>query len=129
MDSRLPDVKNEEVVIKCVTVHKAKGLEYGAVILPYCSSSINVMKRTDMNVSIINEDRLRVGYQIKVPNDGGTLVFQNDFFDESMEKNERMREEARILYVAMTRAIRSFSWIALDNTKNKCWQNLVWEGM
>ena len=127
VDSRIPDVKNEDIIIKCVTVHKAKGLEYGSVILPYCSSSINVMKRTDMNVSVINEDGLRVGYQIKVPNDGGTLVFQNEFFDESMEKNERMREEARILYVAMTRAIRSFSWVALDNKKNKCWQNLVWE--
>ena len=127
VDSRIPDVKNEDVVIKCVTVHKAKGLEYGAVILPYCSSSINVMKRTDMNVSVINEEGLRVGYQIKVPNDGVTLVFQNDFFDESMEKNERMREEARILYVAMTRASRSFSWIALENKNNKCWQNLVWE--
>ena len=38
-----------------------------------------------------------------------------------------MREEARILYVAMTRAIRSFSWISLDNKKTMCWQNLVWE--
>lgn len=127
VDSRVPDMKNEEIIIKCVTVHKAKGLEYGAVILPYCSSSINIMKRTDMNVSVVNGEIIRVGYQIKVTDDSGTIVYQNSFFDENFEKNERMREEARILYVAMTRAIRSFSWIALDGKKNKCWQNLLWE--
>ena len=52
VDSREPDTsKEKEAVVRCVTVHKAKGLEYGAVILPYCSTSINTMKRTDMNVS------------------------------------------------------------------------------
>lgn len=127
VDSRIPDMKTEDVIIKCVTVHKAKGLEYGAVILPYCSSSINIMKRTDMNVSITNGEDIKVGYQIKIPDDTGTLVYQNSYFDESLEKNERMREEARILYVAMTRAIRTFSWIAFDGKKNKCWQNLLWE--
>ncbi len=129
VDSREPDTSEEEdVIVRCVTVHKAKGLEYGAVILPYCSTSINTMKRTDMNVSVLREDNMiKVGYQIKFEADHVTTVFQNDFFDESLEKNERMREEARILYVAMTRAIRSFSWIALENKKNKCWQNLIWE--
>lgn len=38
-----------------------------------------------------------------------------------------MREETRILYVAMTRAIRTFSWIALSGKNSKCWQNLIWE--
>lgn len=129
VDSREPDISREEgVIVRCVTVHKAKGLEYDAVILPYCSTSINTMKRTNMNVSVLNEDnKTKVGYQMKFEADHVTTVFQNDFFDESLEKNERMREEARILYVAMTRAIQSFSWIALENKKNKCWQNLIWE--
>lgn len=129
VDSREPDIsREEEVIVRCVTVHKAKGLEYDAVILPYCSTSINTMKRTNMNVSVLNEDnKTKVGYQMKFEADHVTTVFQNDFFDESLEKNERMREEARILYVAMTRAIQSFSWIALENKKNKCWKNLIWE--
>ena len=55
VDSRLPDVKGQEYVIKCVTVHKSKGLEYGSVILPYCSAAINIMKRSDINVSVVNE--------------------------------------------------------------------------
>lgn len=124
VDSRLPDVKGQEYVIKCVTVHKSKGLEYGSVILPYCSAPINIMKRSDINVSVVNENGIKVGYQIKTDDD----IYQNDNFDESMEKSERMREETRILYVAMTRAIRSFSWISLNGKNSKCWQNLIWEG-
>lgn len=50
VDSRLPDVKGQEYVIKCVTVHKSKGLEYGSVILPYCSAAINIMKLRDDNL-------------------------------------------------------------------------------
>ena len=123
VDSRLPDVKGQEYVIKCVTVHKSKGLEYGSVILPYCSAAINIMKRSDINVSVVNENGIKIGYQIKTEDDR----YQNDYFDESMEKGERMREETRILYVAMTRAIRSFSWIASNGKNSKCWQNLIWE--
>lgn len=127
VDSRMPEVKGDEIIVRCVTVHKSKGLEYGSVILPYCSASINMMKRVDMNVSVAHKKAVEIGYQIKVNNDGSTDVYQNDFFNEELEKNERMREEARILYVAMTRAIRSFSWIELANKKTKCWQNIIWE--
>ncbi|MCI8981967.1 MAG: UvrD-helicase domain-containing protein [Hungatella sp.] len=123
VDSRLPDMKGEEYVIKCVTVHKSKGLEFGSVILPYCSTAINVMKRSDINVSVVNENGIKVGYQIKTDDDR----YQNDYFDENMEKSERMREETRILYVAMTRAIRTFSWISLNGKNSECWQNLIWE--
>ena len=123
VDSRLPDIKGEDYIIKCVTVHKSKGLEYGSVILPYCSAAINIMKRSDTNVSVVNENGIKVGYQIKTDDD----IYQNNYFDESMEKSERMREETRILYVAMTRAIRTFSWISLNGKKSKCWQNLIWE--
>ena len=129
VDSRMSEVDSDEIIIRCVTVHKSKGLEYGAVILPYCSSAINIMKRADMNICVFNErdSAAKIGYQIKVKNNETETVFQNDLFNEDLEKNERMREEARILYVAMTRAIRSFSWISLDNKKTMCWQNLVWE--
>ena len=97
------------------------------MILPYCSFSIDRMKKTDMNVSVYSEGEIHIGYQMKIENDRQNVVFQNDYFDEDLEKNERMREEARILYVAMTRAIRSFSWIALDNKNGNNWQNLIWE--
>ncbi len=127
VDSReLENEESDEVVIRCVTVHKSKGLEYGAVILPYCSFAIDRMKRTDMNVSVFPGEDVRIGYQIKFDVDHTKATYQNDIFDEGLEKNERMREEARILYVAMTRAISSFSWILLESKHGNCWQNLIW---
>ena len=127
VDSReLKNAESNEMVIRCVTVHKSKGLEYGAVILPYCSYAIDRMKRTDMNVSVFSEEDVKIGYQIKFDVDHAKETFQNNIFDESIEKNERMREEARILYVAMTRAISSFSWIELEGRRGNCWQNLIW---
>lgn len=128
VDSRVLDTEeSEDIVVRCITVHKAKGLEYGTVLLPFCSFSIDSMKRTDINVSVFSDQEVKVGYQIKLDADQTKLIYQNDIFDENLEKNERMREEARILYVAMTRAICSFSWISLDNKKGNCWQNLIWE--
>ena len=50
---------------------------------------------------------------------------QNDFYDEIIEKSEKAREEARVLYVAMTRSIRSFSWIEIQGKHNLSWQNLI----
>ena len=85
------------------------------------------MKRTDMNVSVFPEKDVRIGYQIKLDIDHVEATYQNNHFDENSEINERMREEARILYVAMTRAISSFSWISLENKRGNCWQNLIWE--
>ena len=42
VDSRVPEPQNtDDIIVRCVTVHKSKGLEYGSVILPYCSASIN----------------------------------------------------------------------------------------
>ena len=128
VDSREAEIKtSEDILVRCVTVHKAKGLEYGAVILPFCSFPIDRLKRTDMNVSVFSKDNVKVGYQIKYNIDQAMVTYQNDIFNENLEENERMREEARILYVAMTRAICSFSWISLENKNGHCWQNLIWE--
>ena len=81
------------------------------------------MKRSSVNVSVIDDGGIKVGYQIKTDDD----TYQNDFFDESLETSERAREEARILYVAMTRAIRNFSWIVFKGKRHLCWQNLIRE--
>lgn len=112
------DQKN--AVVKCLTVHKSKGLEYGYVILPFTDLSINRLKRTGMDV-IIREDN-HIGYNFKV-SDGVTM--HNNYFDEKEEKTEKQKEETRVLYVAMTRSRKGFSWIELENNKKVSWQSLL----
>ena len=69
----------------------------------------------------------KVGYKINSNYDHTKIHYQNNNFDETLEINERTREEARILYVAMTRAIRNFSWICLDSSSNESWQKRIRE--
>lgn len=124
VDSRTPAQKEDEAAIQCITVHKAKGLEYGHVIMPFCSASMNFIKKTQLHISTTkHQDRYRIGYSMSVGDSGETV--QNDFYDEIIEKSEKAREEARVLYVAMTRSIRSFSWIEIQGKQNLSWQNLI----
>ena len=124
VDSRTPPKESEELPIQCITVHKSKGLEYGHVILPFCSSAIDYIKKTQLHISTQkNGERVNIGYSLNV-GDGASPV-QNSYYDDDVEKAEKSREETRILYVAMTRAIRSFSWIELQGKQNLSWQNLI----
>ena len=124
VDSRVPAQNEEEAAIQCITVHKSKGLEYGHVIMPFCSASMNFIQKTQLHISTTkHQDRYRIGYSMSVGDSGETV--QNDFYDELIEKSEKAREEARILYVAMTRSIRSFSWVEIQGKQNLSWQNLI----
>ena len=124
VDSRTPASNEDEAAIQCITVHKSKGLEYGHVIMPFCSASMNFIKKTQLHISTIkHQDRYRIGYSMSVGDSGETV--QNDFYDEIVEKSEKAREEARVLYVAMTRSIRSFSWVEIQGKQNLSWQNLI----
>ena len=124
VDSRTPASPEDEAAIQCITVHKSKGLEYGHVIMPFCSASMNFIKKSQLHISTTrHQDRYRIGYSMSVGDSGETV--QNDFYDETIEKSEKAREEARVLYVAMTRSIRSFSWIEIQGKQNLSWQNLI----
>lgn len=124
VDSRIPAQDEEEISIQCITVHKSKGLEYGHVIMPFCSASMNFIKKTQLHISTTkHQDRYRIGYSMSVGDSGETI--QNDLYDEIIEMSEKAREETRVLYVAMTRSIRSFSWIEIQGKQNLSWQNLI----
>ena len=124
VDSRTPASNKDEVAIQCITVHKSKGLEYGHVIMPFCSASMNFIKKAQLHISTTKyQGRYRIGYSLSVGESGE--IIQNDFYDEDAEKSEKAREEARVLYVAMTRSIRSFSWIEIQGKQNLSWQNLI----
>ena len=122
VESRRPPEDTDEIPIQCVTVHKAKGLEYGHVILPYASFRMDYVKSSRLHVNAAQTPNgVQIGYSLSIGKD----VLQNNYYDPNAEEMEKGREEARILYVAMTRAIRSFSWIELQSRKGLCWQNLI----
>jgi ATP-dependent exoDNAse (exonuclease V) beta subunit len=117
--SSIDNESEEDIVIKCITVHKSKGMEYGHVVLPYASFVMDKVKNTDLHLTATPNS---VGYSLKI---AGSERVENDKFSTQIENTERSKEEARVLYVAMTRAIRSFSYIAVEGQNSLNWQSLI----
>lgn len=122
-ECRFPTQGEKDIRILCTTVHKSKGLEYGYVILPFASYAMEKPKRTGMDIIIgLHGD---IGYSFQYEDN---RVLRNNNYDYAQEAAERLKEETRILYVAMTRAIRAFSWVELRSSRSLSWQALLREG-
>lgn len=110
------------IKILCSTVHKAKGLEYGTVIIPYTEDSIGDLGKNKLEVDW-NENKL--SYYIRFSKD---VEEYNSYYDEKSESNNEIKEETRVLYVALTRAIRNCVWLNdVDNVADISWSSLLEE--
>lgn len=109
-----------EIRVVCSTVHKSKGLEYGTVILPYTSADL----RSERSKKIETEwSGNGLSYFIRFDKHGDEY---NSFYDDQSSISEQINDETRILYVAMTRAIREFIWFKdLDNEPADSWGNYL----
>lgn len=105
--SRDVDTDSGSVRVICTTVHKSKGLEYGTVILPVTDTAINKRPQRGVEVSYdkIN-DAEKVGYCFYWYGDR----YSSALYDTEIEDGKLERENTRLLYVAMTRAIDNFIW-------------------
>ncbi len=86
-------------VVKVMSIHSSKGLEFPVCIVANCSRKFNKMKE-----SVLLNSNLGIGVKLK----DKTLMrqysnLQRDAVSLEMER-ENMSEELRVLYVAMTRA-------------------------
>lgn len=119
--------ENSEVNrLSILTIHKAKGLEFDQVFLPDTNRLFINSLRTDI---IVKDNSL--GYKILL-NKGRSFV--NDIYRTSIseEKKEDIGEEARLLYVALTRAKKLVIVDAPEQTNNytvKNWGDLIARGL
>jgi len=121
-DENEPSIKDEkikETFLQIVTVHSSKGLEYHTVLIPFTGRKYR-FDRTEM---ILNDNKTKAGWYIK----NKALCLASDNFNDLnlLEDKQVEKEEARLFYVAMTRA-RERLWI-IKNTKEKQfnWTELV----
>lgn len=101
--------EEKEVPILCMTIHKSKGLEFGTVILPFLDRNLEKEKMNQIEVDL-NEKGF--GYSIKQMEYQNLILQRNTPFQSDAEGQEQISEEVRILYVAMTRAIRKLIWLS-----------------
>lgn len=85
-------LESDADLVKVVTVHKSKGLEYPVVCLPFACSFRKVERRWTR--------------YLKLADAAGTRAVKLDYDDDDLERadHERLREDLRLFYVALTRA-------------------------
>ncbi|GAB2560378.1 exodeoxyribonuclease V subunit beta [Rhodanobacter koreensis] len=102
-DEQIVRLESEAALIKVVTIHKSKGLEYPLVLLPFVCS-LREVKPGDSFVWHDREDR-------------PALDLQPSSFAFEQAQRERLQEDLRLLYVALTRA-RHICWLGVANLKD-----------
>ena len=97
-DEQVVRLESDADLVKVITIHKSKGLEYSVVCLPYGTSFRKKDRRITSFVNLADEDGNR---HLR-------LEFDND--ELALADRDRLREDLRLLYVALTRARHSL-WV------------------
>jgi len=99
-DERVLRLESDAELVKVITVHKSKGLEYPLVYLPFAVSARKTDKRNRTFFEYVDEE-------------GGRRI-DLALSDEALQAVDRARleEDLRLLYVALTRA-RHFLWLGV----------------
>lgn len=102
-DDSLLRLESDSDLIKVVTLHKSKGLEYPLVFLPFICS--------------FREITAKQGY-FRYHGEDGELRIElgNDDAARQQADNERLQEDLRLLYVGLTRA-RHACWLGIAALK------------
>ena len=101
VDEQVLRLESDAELVKVVTIHKSKGLEYPLVFLPFIAHSRPVKK----------------GEPVRLHRDGKSVWVMNPDEDELQQADrERLGEDLRLLYVALTRA-RHACWLGLADLK------------
>jgi exodeoxyribonuclease V beta subunit len=99
-DEAILRLESDEELVRVVTIHKAKGLEYPLVFLPFICGFRAITRRNTLVAQYHDEK--------------GRLYKRPDPTDEelSLADRERLAEDLRMLYVAVTRA-RHACWLGV----------------
>lgn len=106
--------------LQCMTIHKAKGLEFDYVIMPKLTNPF--IRKRDVELRVY--ERGYIGYKVYIEED----EYKNSNYSKEKEDKEKIGEETRLLYVAMTRCkeklfLNAAGIIASEGQNN--WKNLI----
>ena len=99
-DDQILRLESDQALVRVVTIHKAKGLEYPLVFLPFICSFRKVTAANSAMVKIHDKDGVV------------RMVVNPKKEDLETADQERLAEDLRILYVALTRACHA-CWLGM----------------
>ncbi|MEZ0536421.1 helicase-exonuclease AddAB subunit AddA [Caldicellulosiruptoraceae bacterium PP1] len=109
-------------VVRIMSIHKSKGLEFPVVILAGCGKNFNL---SDLNNSVLLHKELGIATDIVDTNLGVKMdSFYKQMIKEQLRK-ENISEELRLLYVALTRAREKLIIVGLAKNLSKCFENWI----
>ena len=97
-------LESDEDLVKVVTIHASKGLEYPVVCLPFAHSHRVVTAYKTSLLSLTDDQGLRQN------------LLQFDAQDAERADEDRLREDLRLWYVALTRACHAL-WVGWASVK------------
>ena len=103
-DEQVVRLESDADLVKVITIHKSKGLEYPLVCLPYAASFREKDRKFTSFVNLADEEGHR----------DLRLQFSKD--ELALADRDRLREDLRLLYVALTRA-RHTLWVGFAAVK------------
>ena len=116
------NLSDDENLVRIMTIHKSKGLEFKAVILPDFSKRFNTR---DNSKDIVLDKDLGIGINIADwENKIKISSIKRDLILEKSNLNDK-KEEMRVLYVALTRAERKISIIGKKDLNEKGLENIL----
>ncbi|BED91707.1 MAG: helicase-exonuclease AddAB subunit AddA [Candidatus Improbicoccus pseudotrichonymphae] len=106
--------------VKIISIHKSKGLEFPICILAGCSNEF----LSDYDEVIMDS---KIGMGIKLKNENGTVKFQNIIrkICEKKLNQEKISEEIRLLYVALTRAKENLTIMITEKDLKRKIENII----
>ncbi len=103
-DEQVVRLESDADLVKVITIHKSKGLEYSVVCLPYSTSFRKKDRRFTSFVNLADDEGNR------------HLSLDFDKTELALADRDRLREDLRLLYVALTRA-RHALWVGFSALK------------
>lgn len=103
-DDQVVRLESDADLVKVITIHKSKGLEYPLVCLPYATSFRAKDRKTTSFVNLADTAGQR------------SLLLQFSKDELALADKDRLREDLRLLYVALTRT-RHALWLGFSALK------------
>lgn len=112
------DMTDDYSSVYIMTVHKSKGLEFDTVIMPAMNGQLIPQENTT-----IMSDQSKVAWcYIRGNGDSMRSAWYKVLREEAVQKG--MKEETRMLYVAMTRAVNKLV-LLVNNWNYESWSSLI----